>query len=199
MRRRARSCARALRAPSRRRCVAQRCAALRAVLGGIGHDAARGAAACPRRCAAARRRRSIAFGTLKRGEPRARTCSRSSSASAAAPARSTTSAVTASPHSGSGAAEDAGLGDGGVLEQHGLDLGRRDVLAAGDDRVGLAADARSAGRGRRARPRSPVRSARRAPAHGRPGDEDLAVGRDRDARPRAAAARRSRGRRARRS
>ena len=33
------------------------------------------------------------------------------------------------------AAEDAGLGDGRMGEQRGLDLGGRDVLAAGDDRV----------------------------------------------------------------
>ncbi len=52
------------------------------------------------------------------------------------------------------AAEHAGVGDGGVREQRRLDLGGRDVLAAGDDRVGLAADdlqaaaCRRSGRGR---------------------------------------------------
>ena len=37
-----------------------------------------------------------------------------------------------------GDAEDRGVGDRGVREQHALDLGRIDVDAAGDDHVGLA-------------------------------------------------------------
>ena len=46
----------------------------------------------------------------------------------------------ASPHAVVGAADDRGLEDGGVRLQDRLDLGGRDVLAAGDDRVGLAPD-----------------------------------------------------------
>ena len=38
----------------------------------------------------------------------------------------------------------ARLGDGGVRFEHRLDLGGRDVLAAGDDRVGLAPGDRQA-------------------------------------------------------
>ena len=53
-------------------------------------------------------------------------------------------ATTASPHSRVRAAVDGGLGDRRVLEQDRLDLGRRDVLAAGDDRVGLAPETRQA-------------------------------------------------------
>ena len=48
-------------------------------------------------------------------------------------------AMTASPHSGSGRAVDARLGDRRVGLEDRLDLGRRDVLTAGDDRVRLAA------------------------------------------------------------
>ena len=36
----------------------------------------------------------------------------------------------------SGHSDHGDLGDGGVVEQHGLDLGRVDVLSAGDDHVG---------------------------------------------------------------
>ncbi len=69
-----------------------------------------------------------------------------------------------------------------MLEQHRLDLGRRDVLAAGDDRVRLPAGdrqprrARRSGRGRRcaaSRRRSAPPAATIGPAH-----EDLAVRRD---------------------
>ena len=48
-------------------------------------------------------------------------------------------------------AVDAGVGDRRVREQRRLDLRRRDVLAARDDRVGLAAGDRAGGRARRAR------------------------------------------------
>ena len=47
-----------------------------------------------------------------------------------APARGTTAATTVSPQRASGNAEHRGLGDGRVLQQAALDLGRVDVLAA---------------------------------------------------------------------
>ena len=78
--------------------------------------------------------------------------------------RGTTSAVTDSPHSGCGAARTrAASATRGVLLEHRLDLGGRDVLAAGDDRVALAADRRSGGPASSRRPRSPVRSASHSP------------------------------------
>ena len=72
------------------------------------------------------------------------------------------------------AGEHRRLGDAGVLLQHRLDLGGRDVLAAGHDRVGLAADHGQAALVVEA---AEVAGAQRVPLphHGRAGDEDLAV------------------------
>ena len=81
---------------------------------------------------------SIALGTLKPAR-RAAAVRAQLLGVRGAPSRSTTAATTASPHSRVGAAEDAGLGHRGMLLEHRLDLGGRDVLAAADDRVGLAA------------------------------------------------------------
>ena len=79
---------------------------------------------------------------------------------------------------GVGAAEHAGLGHGRVLEQGGLDLGGHHVLAAGDDRVDLAAgDDQAAVRVEAA---EVARAQDAAARHGRAGDDDLTVGRDRD-------------------
>jgi hypothetical protein len=65
-----------------------------------------------------------------------------------------------------------------MREQHRLDLGGHHVLAAGDDGVHLAAG--------HDQPAAVVEAAevagaqRAAARHGRAGDEDLAVGRERD-------------------
>ncbi len=119
---------------------------------------------------------STAFGTLKRAS-RSPTNARSSSGSARL-AQDDAGGHGLAPL-GVGAGEDGGVGDGGVLEQGGLDLGGRDVLAAGDDRVGLAADRRCR-RPSSKRPRSPVCSVP-PPATVGPVDEDLAVGGELDA------------------
>ena len=142
-----------------------------------GSCSARGAAACRTRCAEVSPANATSFGTLKRASWEA-TCARSSSASAWLPSCSTTVATTASPHSRVRAAVDAGVGDGRMREQRRLDLGRRDVLAAADDRVGLAAGDREAAlRVERAAVAGvqPAVGGGGAGRDGRPGDEDLAV------------------------
>ena len=120
-----------------------------------------------------------ALGTLKRGQPAARSGARSSLGATAAPvAQARRSPTTASPHSASARPCDGGLGHGRVGLEHRLDLGRRDVLAAGDDRVGLApgdAQAAVARRARRDRRCAATGSGARGATVG-PRDEDLAVG-----------------------
>ena len=90
---------------------------------------ARGAAACPTASAAASSANAIALGTLN-GASAARQWPRSSSSSVAAPARRTTVATTASPHSRPRGRATRRLRDRRMRLEHRLDLGRRDVLAA---------------------------------------------------------------------
>ncbi len=67
---------------------------------------------------------------------------RASRSGASAPARTTTTAVTTSPHCEVGNAHHRDLGDGGMCAEHLLDLGRRNRLAAGADHVAGTADDR---------------------------------------------------------
>ena len=110
----------------------------------------------PSACAAAASTSSTAFGHLEAGEPLG-AVTRAAPAASGGGRAGTTRAVDRLAPLGVRAAEHAGLGHRRVLEQHRLDLGGRDVLAAGDDRVDLAADHDQAARSSR-RPRSPVRS-----------------------------------------
>ena len=73
------------------------------------------------------------------GGERGRQWERSSSSSASAPSRSTTSAQTASCHSGSGATDHRRVGHAGMSDQDVLHLRRHHVLAAGDDHLVAAA------------------------------------------------------------
>ena len=73
-----------------------------------------------------------AFGTLKRAR-RSRQCARSSSSATGAREHDERDADLAPALVGH--ADDRGVGDRRVLVQHGLDLGRVDVLAAGDDQL----------------------------------------------------------------
>ena len=155
--------------PRRRAPSASRLAA-RKLVGVHGHaDAtARAAAACPSACAAARRAKRDRLGDLEAARGARRQCARSSSAvRVRAVAQARRCATTASPHSRVGRGRGrAASATAGCAAQHGLDLGRRDVLAAGDDRVGLAAgDVQApalveARRGRRCAASRPRRRAR---------------------------------------
>jgi hypothetical protein len=71
---------------------------------------------------------------------------------------------------------DGGLEDVGVRLEHGLDLGRRDVLAAGDDRVRLAPDDAQGAVGPPLPQVARGQHRPRARRHRRTADEDLAVG-----------------------
>ena len=127
---------------------------------------ARGAGACPSRCAAAARRaarppwgpstaraRSARVrAQLLRRERRARRAGR--------PSRRPPPPTPASGRPWTAASATAGM-----RLEHRLDLGRRDVLAAGDDRVGLAAGDREAAVGVE---RAEVAGAQRRPAAGAP-------------------------------
>ena len=128
-----------------------------------------------------------AFGTLK-GSRRSRHHARSSAGSTGS--RSTTKAVTASPHSGSGQPRDAGVGHRRMGQQRLLDLERRHVLAAADDQLlepsldvqpPLAVEPAEVARVEPAVGRHRVRRDHR-PAH-----QDLALGRDRELHARQAA------------
>ena len=101
----------------------------------------RGAGPCRWRCAASRPRagtsrsagacsRRCGPGTMRAARPR----------SSAAPSRSTTTACTRSPHFCVRQADHGHVLDRRMRAEHGLDLGRVDVLAAGDDHVALAVD-----------------------------------------------------------
>ena len=104
---------------------------------------------------------------LERRQPAAQ-WARSSSAARASPSAGTTWAMTASPHSGSGRPKTAASATAGCSTRIGLDLGRRDVLAAGDDRVGLAAgDDQAPAVGEGARGRRYAASRRRLERPGR--------------------------------
>ena len=74
------------------------------------------------------------FGTLKPAR-RSAQWPRSSSASRSAPSSSDDDRGDRLLPLGVGAADDGRVGDGRVAQQHLLDLGRDDVLAAGDDQV----------------------------------------------------------------
>ena len=100
----------------------------------------RGAGSCRSRCAASlvADERAWSAGACSR---RCGPCtSRSAPRSAVAPSCSTTTACTRSPHFASGRPITATSLTGGMRAEHGLDLGRIDVLAAGDDHVALAVD-----------------------------------------------------------
>ena len=142
------------------------------------------AAACPSgSAAAARRRQRDLLGHLVRGE-RARAVGAQLLARrrTAALAARTTSALTASPQLLVGAARTTPASSTTrVALQHRLDLRRRDVLAAADDRLRLAAGAPTAG------PRvelaeiagvQPAVVGERRGRDRRPAHQDLLVGRD---------------------
>ena len=123
------------------------------------------------------------LGHLERARAARAQCARSSSgATLRAVAQHDASPRPPRPTPGPGARCTAASATAGMLEQHRLDLGRRDVLAAADDRVGLAADdlepspRRRSRRGRRCAA-SRLRTARRRDTIG-PRDEDLAVAGD---------------------
>ena len=101
--------------------------------------AGRSSAPCPSRCAAARATKCTRFGTLKVAiSPlSARMIAASSTR---CPAAATTTAVTASPKSAIGHADDRRLDHAGQRVDALLDFLRIDVEAAGDDHVLRAAD-----------------------------------------------------------
>ena len=114
---------------------AARVSRLRLNSAGSARPGPRGAAACLSRCRAARRRRR-----RRRASSNPLRVLRAKSCSVGlgqhhARLRATTTAAIRWPHSSSGTPTTAHSVDVGVLEQHLLDLGRRDVLAAPDDRV----------------------------------------------------------------
>ena len=92
-----------------------------------------GEAVCPMPSAAARpRTRSAWAPCIRRATPRS---GAERASSVAAPSRRTTTASTASCHSGSARPTAGGVGDIGVAEEDLLDLGGQHVLAPGDDHV----------------------------------------------------------------
>ena len=166
-------------------------AALRAEVVGQRHGATHASAGrrggpCPTRCAAARRPARTPSGTLKPAS-RSRQCARSAAWVSSAPARDDHERGDRLAPQRVRAGEDGGLDHVRVLGQHGLDLGGRDVLPARDDHVALAAVTIS--RPSLVEPAEVAGAQAAERVDGAAGDEDLAVGGDRDADARQRAAR----------
>ena len=151
----------------------------------------RGAAACPTAVRGSLGDEAIALGTLKPRQPGTTVRAQLVVGAAGAVAQHDRRDDRLAPLRRPGGRRPPASATAGCARQHRLDLGRGDVLAAGDDRVGLAAGDDAAGR------RAPRRRGRRCAGaarrrrHGRARDEDLAVAPRARRRCRTAARRRS--------